>query len=770
MQSPHQSTPDGSSNAAIGKPLNRVDGRLKVTGAAPYAAEFPQQNLAHAVLVQSTIARGQIQSIDISAAEAAPGVLAVLTHLNLPQIPQAATSAIDNQQSLPSGGAGETSSPSGGEAAPFAVSNPVLKDGTIHFYGQHVGVVIAETFEQARYAARLVRVTYRPETAAIVLEEHLATAYKPAKLLIPLEPDSGRGDVDRGLREAEVRLEANYSTPVEHHNPLEPHATIAVWAGDRLTLYDASQSVNSAQQTVAATLQIPPENVQVISRFVGGGFGGKFSTWGHTILAAIAAKQVQRPVKLVLMRQQMFTSVGCRPHSLQRIRLGAMRDGKLTALTQEITTQTSISKEFVEHVGAATNMIYNATNTRVTHRAVPLNMVTPTIMRAPGETPGMFALESAMDELAYELGIDPVELRIRNDPPQDPEKNLPWSSRSLVQCLQMGAEQFGWAQRNPQPRSMRDGRDLVGYGVASATYPTNRLPSSARTQILADGQVLVQIAATDLGTGTYTILTQIAADAIGVSVEQVRVEMGDTKLPRSPGSGGSWGAASYGSAVQASAQAARAKIFALVREDARSPLRGLSEAQMEVRDGRVVSIADSNQGETYQEILTRNSLPNISADINSQPGTEAQKYSMHAFGAQFAEVRVDPDVGMVRVSRFLGVFGVGRVLNQKTARSQLSGGMIWGIGQALHEEAVMDDRYGHFVNHNLGEYHIPVNADVPAIEVLFVDETDPHVNPLGVKGVGEIGIVGAGAAVANAVYHATGKRIRELPITPDKLL
>jgi xanthine dehydrogenase YagR molybdenum-binding subunit len=382
----------------------------------------------------------------------------------------------------------------------------------------------------------------------------------------------------------------------------------------------------------------------------------------------------------------------------------------------------------------------------------------------------MFAFESAIDELANALKLDPIELRMRNEPARDPEKGLPWSSRSLIESFRQGAQRFGWERRNPVPRSMRDGRYLIGMGTASATYPTNRMPSSARVRILADGSAQVHLAATDIGTGTYTALTQIAADTLGMPTERVRVEIGDTKMPKTPGSGGSWGAASYGSAVHEACAAVRAKILGLARQDPRSPLKGLSNADMEVREGRIFSKRDRTRGETYRELLTRNNLKASEAEVESKPGEALKKYSMHAFGAQFAEVRVDPDLGMVRVTRFLGAYGTGRILNPKTARSQMIGGITMGIGMALHEETVVDERYGHFVNHDLAEYHMPVHADIPAIETFFVEENDPHVNPLGIKGVGEIGIVGVAAAVANAVYHATGKRIRDLPITPDKLL
>ncbi|MGB6296064.1 MAG: xanthine dehydrogenase family protein molybdopterin-binding subunit [Rivularia sp. (in: cyanobacteria)] len=727
---------------SIGKPLNRIDGRLKVTGKALYAAEYPLQNMAHAVVIESKIAKGSIRNIDSSAAEKLPGIIAVITYKNAPKV-------------------GQTNNESGGN--PLVKPLPVLQDNKINFYGQHIGVVIAETLEQAEYAANLVKVTYLPETPTLSLEKNLSLAYKPERLLVPLPPDSGRGDVNKGLQAAEIQLDENYSTPIEHHNPMEPSATTAVWQGNKLKLYDASQHVMGAQKAVANTFGIPEKNVQVIARFIGGGFGCKFPVREHVILAAMAAQQVKRPVKLALSRQQMFNSVGCRPYSLQKIRLGATKDGKLTAVAHEIVTQTNIDKEFVEHVGGATNMIYNAPNVLVTHRAVPLNMVVPTIMRAPGETPGMYALESAMDELAYKLNIDPIELRIINDPPQDPYKNLPWSSRSLVESLREGAKRFGWEKRNPQPGSMRDGRYLVGYGVATATYPTNRQAATARVSILPNGNVLVQIAATDIGTGTYTILAQVAAEVLQVSPDKVAVEIGDSELPPSPGSGGSWGAASYGSAVYEASMALKDKMVSL------SALKNLKATNLEVRDGGIFT-KDASKGETFAEIIGRNKLKEVSAQVESKPDEARKKYSMHSFGAQFAEVKVDPINGMVKVSRFLGAFGAGKILNQKTARSQMIGGIVWGISQALHEKSILDERYGNFVNHNLAEYHIPVNADIPDIEVVFIEENDPYINPLGVKGVGEIGIVGAGAAVANAIYHATGKRIRDLPITPDKLI
>jgi xanthine dehydrogenase YagR molybdenum-binding subunit len=755
-------------NGIIGRPLDRVDGRLKVTGKARYAAEFPLNNLAYAVAVQSTIARGRITRVETRKAETAPGVLAVITHLNAPRLGKPGTNKRQTANTRANQG-GQSGGEGGGDpfAKPF-----VLQDDVINHFGQYVGVVVAGTFEQARHAARLVRVTYAQEKPATTLEANLDRAYLPEKLLVPtIKPETRRGDLERGLRESEVRVDATYTTPHEHNNPMEPHATIAVWEGPRLTLYDATQSINTAQATVAGVLGLAPENVHVVSPFLGGGFGCKFPVRGHVVLAALAARQVRRPVKLVLARQQMFAGVGYRPATRQRIQLGAKRDGQLVAIRHEIYTPTNIARQYIEHAGVGTPMMYASPHLLVTHKAVPLNLPLGTIMRAPGETPGTYALECALDELADALKLDPIELRIKNEPPRDPDNNLPWSSRSLVECLRQGAARFGWERRKPEAHSMRDGRYLIGLGVASATYPTSRMPTSAHVRILSDGSALVQLAATDIGTGTYTALTQIAADALGIPAERVKVELGDSSFPPTPGSGGSWGLASYGSAVREGCLAARNKVLALVRADARSPLKGVTDAEIEVRAGRLVLKREPARGETYAAILQRHNLPQgVEARADIKPGDEAKQYSMHAFGAQFAEVRVDPDTGEVRVPRFLGAFGAGRIVNPKTARSQLAGGIVMGLGMALTEASVVDERFGHFVNADFAEYHVPVNRDVPTIEVMFVEELDNHVNPLGTKGIGELGIVGAAAAIANAVYHATGKRVRDLPITPDKVL
>lgn len=759
----------------IGKPVDRVDGQLKVTGGARYSAEIPTENVAHAVLFQSTIARGRIRNIDTGAVERAPGVLAVITHLNAPRLAQPTW--------LPAG-----------------QSLPILQNPEIHYCGQHIGVVVAATLEQAEHAATLVRVTYDQQKPAGVMAQRLNEAFLPPMGLSgggggPV--DSRRGDVERGLATA-VRIEQTYTTPIEHHNALEPHATIALWNGDNLTVYDATQNISGARQVLASVFGMRQENVRVVSHFLGGGFGSKGLNWPHVTIAALAAQQVKRPVKLVLERHQMFTSTGHRAPTLQRITLGATRAGKLTAIRHATTLHTSMFDDFVEPCGLMTQMMYSCPNVEVSHRLVRCNVGTPTFTRAPGEATGSFALESAMDELAYELKIDPIELRNRNHADRDESHNHPWSSKSLREAYRLGAERFGWARRNPAPRSMRDGRYLIGYGVASATYPANYRPASARAIFSADGRALVQCGTHDLGTGAYTVMTQIAAETLGLPVERVRFELGDTRFPPAPGAGGSTSAASAGSAVQAAARALRSRLIEMALRDENSPLRGLGTSAVTVESGRIFARENPSRGETYVQVLARlgekvvevvaatqpgreRPAPGGPTGASQRPGTEQDRgaqaqesqsgvYSFHSFGAHFCEVRVDPDLGTVRVARFLGCYGVGRVLNLKTATSQMHGGMTWGISMALQEETHMDARYGRYVNANLGEYHVPVNADIPLIEAYFVEEEDPHVNPIGVKGIGEIGIVGVAAAVANAIFHATGKRIRNLPITPDKLL
>lgn len=729
----------------VGQPMDRVDGRAKVTGGARYAAEFSPKNVAHGVLVSSWIAKGRIREIDARDAEKASGVLAVITHLNAPKV---------------------SGKSSGGDRNLL-----LLQDDAVQYDRQYIAVVVAETLEQATYAAELVRVVYDSDKPDYGLQEKPEDSYKPDTQLPRRESlDTSRGDFDAAFASAPVKIEQVYRTPVENHNPMEPHATTAVWDGDQLTIYDSTQGVFGDRRKIASVFGAPVENVRVLCHYTGGGFGCKGSTWAHVALAAMAAKVVKRPVKVAIKRQQMFGNVGFRPQTIQHVSLGATQDGKLVALRHAGLMHTSQFDVFVEPVAKSARFIYSCPNVKTSHRVVRQSVGTPTYMRAPGESSGSFALESAMDELAYELKIDPIELRLRNYAEMDEDKKLPYSSKSLRECYRIGAERFGWSRRNPQPRSMTQGRMLVGLGMATATYPTNRSPASALTRLMPNGNVLVQSGSQDLGTGTYTVMTQVAAETLGVPVERVRFELGDTQMPDSPGSGGSQTAASVSSAVKQACEAARRQAIRLAIADASSPLYNAAEEDVIAEGGRIYLKNNPSKGETYAALMTRKNLPNIEAKVQSKPGDERQKYSMHAFGAQFAEAHVDPDTGEARVRRFVGTFGVGRVLNAKTARSQMIGGIIYGIGMALTEETVLDERYARVVTPNLAYYHVPVNADVPEIDIVFVDENDPFVNPLGVKGIGEIGITGVAAAIANAVYHATGKRVRDLPLTPDKLL
>jgi xanthine dehydrogenase YagR molybdenum-binding subunit len=729
--------------ANIGAPIDRVDGRLKVTGAATYSAEWPMPGVAHGFLVLSTIANGRIRDIDTSAARRQSGVLAVMTHHNAPRVVTTADKA-------------------GVDKGPM-----VLQSDVVAYDRQPVALVLADTFERAQYAASLVTLRYdeaRPQTTFA-----MGTPYKPSAVH-GKDADTVRGDAPAALAAAAMRVDHVYTTPPEHHNPMEPHATIARWDGDTLTVYDATQGVFAARTRLANMFDIPPENVRVIAKFIGGGFGSKGSAWPHTILAAMGAKLIGRAVKIAVWRPQMWGSVGYRSPTIQRVALGANADGTIVSTIHEVQSQTSQIDEFVESSGVLTTMLYASPALLVTHRLTKLNVGTPTYMRAPGESSGSFALESAMDELAVATNLDPIELRLRNYAETDPDAKLPFSSKSLRACYGAGADAFGWSRRTPAAGSMRDGRMLVGLGMASATYPTNRSAASALARIDAFGNAIVQTGGVDIGTGSYTAFSQVASDALGIPVANITLGLGDTRMPKAPNAGGSQLTASAGSAIKLAALDARAKVVALAIADPRSPLAGAAPDAVAAKDGRLFLAADPSRGETYAAIVERSGKTMVEGTADAQPGDEKKNYSMHAFGAQFAEVRVDPDLGTVRVTRLVGAFASGRILNAKLARSQYIGGMTFGIGMALLEETRRDDRTGRVMNANLSEYLLPTHADVPALEAVLVEEVDPHVNEIGVKGIGEIGIVGAAAAIANAVYHATGKRIRDLPITPDKLL
>ena len=671
--------------------MNRIEGRDKVTGRARYAAEYPADGIAYAYAVQSVIARGRIESIDAEAALAMPGVLAVLSSDDPPAL------SPDAQPEL-----------------------ALFQSPEVAYYGQAVAAVVADTLETAHAAAREVRIGYLPQAHDVELRPDHPGLYAPEKVNAGYPNVTKKGDLPAGLAGAAVSIDVTYTTPAEHNNPMEPHAAMAVWADDGVTVYDSTQGATPDRDTIAATLGLPRDRVRVISRHVGGGFGCKGYTRPHAVLAAIAARAVGRPVRVVLTRQQMFPMTGYRTPTIQRMRLGADAEGALTALSHEVAEQTSTLVEFAEQTAVVSRVMYAAPALRTSHRVVRLDVPTPAWMRAPGECPGMFALESAMDELAVAAGIDPVELRVINEPQTEPDSGLPFSSRHLVACLREGARRFGWDRRDPSPGIRRDGRWLIGTGVAGSTYPARRAPSQA-SAAKEDGGFVVRVAAADIGTGARTALTAIAAQALDAPPARVRLELGDSSLPRAPVAGGSMGTASWGSAVVKACE---------------DLLKNGSEGA----------------GDTTE-------------DVRGDTG-----FSRHAFGAQFAEVRVDVDTGEVRVPRMLGVFGAGRIIDPTLARSQLIGGMTMGLGMALMEETVIDAGSGDFLNHDLAQYHVAACADVQDIDVIWLDEEDPHLNPMGAKGIGEIGIVGTAAAIANAVYHATGRRIRGLPITPAKLL
>ena len=706
-----------SNKKVLGEGFDRIDGLLKVTGAARYATDYPVQNIAYAVLVKSEIAAGRIVDIDTATAEKAPGVLAVITHKNAPKL---------NERGGIRGGG-------------------LLQNPNIDFHGQTIGVIVAETFEQARAAGRAIKTNYQPAEAKLDFEKLApsATAARSQQYA-----DAVRGDAETAYRSADFKIEAVYETPVEHHQPMEPHATIAVWEGEKLTLYNPSQIVNGAQGAAAATLGLKPEDVRVITPHIGGGFGSKGGIWSNTVLAAVAAKMVKRPVKLALTRQQMFNTVGLRQRNRQKVRLSAGKDRKLTALAHETITHSAIRDEFIEPCGDCSKLMYDTPNSLISYRVVPMNVILPTFTRGPGKTPGSFALESAMDELAYQLKIDPVEFRLKNEPAKDPSSGKPWSSRKLTDCLRKGAEIFGWSKRKMEPRQTRQGSYLVGYGVGCGTYPARQRDTSANIKLTrtgADVRAVIELAASDLGTGTHTILAQTAADALGVPIPNVSVKIGDSSLPPAAGSVGSVGAASFANAVNDGCDKITDELIAK------------SGKQFFARP-------------TAAQLMISENLTEFQTRVDAKPPPNANDYSVHSFNANFAEVWVNEQTGMVRVPRFVAVTAAGNILNPKTSRSQIIGGVIWGIGMALTEESILEPRYGNFITRSFADYHIPANLDIGDIETIFVEEEDKIVNKMGVKGIGEVGIVGVAGAVANAVFNATGKRVRELPITPDKLL
>ncbi len=724
----------------------RYDGRAKVTGAATYTAEFPVPNVVHAFLVQSTIPNGTITSIETAAAERAHGVLAVLTPFNAPRLPV--------QPAQP------------GRAR--AVS--LLQDPAVHYNGQPIALVVASRLAEARCAAALLRIDYRPDPPRLDFLGRLGEA-RPLKGAFREPVDTSRGDLAASLAQSAVTFEATYRTPIQNHNPMETHSTLAWWEGDKLNLYDSTQSLTGVRQTLARAFAIPVENIRVQCPFTGGGFGSKGSTWSHVMLAAMASRVVGKPVRLALDRNQMFGPVGSRPATVQRIRLGASAQGKLLAVEHDVILHASVMEDFLESSAFQTRMLYASDSNVTSHRLVDMNLGVATNMRAPGESTGTAALESALDELALKLRMDPVQLRLINYADRDPSRDLPFTSKHLRECYQQAADRFGWSRRNLIPGSRVEGDALIGHGMASATRHANRSAAQALVRILPDGRALVASASQELGTGTYTIMAQAAAEPLGLDPTLIQVKLGDSSLPPAPPSTGSVTAASVCPAVRAAALAARLKLFSLAAADPQSPLHGLDPQALTTRDARILNTSKPSQSETIAALLARNDSRPIEATGSAEPDAAARSSaSSYSFGAVFVEVAVDRFTHMVTVRRVTGTYDIGTLINRKTGLNQLIGGIVWGVSFALHEEAHIDPVLGRTVNENFAEYHIPVNADIGSIDITCLDIPDTVFNPLGARGLGEVSVTGTPAAVANAIYNATGKRIRDFPITPDKIM
>jgi xanthine dehydrogenase YagR molybdenum-binding subunit len=713
--------------AFAGQPITRVDGRLKVTGAARYAADKPIPDLVHAVLVCSTASRATLDGIDTKAALDHPDVIRVLTDF-------------------------------AGVTLPFDMRR-------VSFFGQPVAVVIATTLDAATHAAGLVQVRYRTETA---LTDFTDPAAKPEPST--MGPDYSRGDPDAALRAAAASVDANYSIARNYHNPMEIPATIAQWDGDRLTVWDKVQGINLAQEAYSKAFGIPVDSIRVISPFVGGAFGSAGETWPHQLLAAFAARQMRRPVKLSLTRPQMYAAIGYRPTSRQRLAIAADRDGRFTATIHESQVEISRYPGFEDPITEGTRLLYRSPAFRASARIVPLDISSPTYMRGPGAVTGAFALESAIDELAHRIGMDPIEIRLRNEPDRDDSTGTPFSTRRLTECFRQGADTFGWSRRNPTPGVTRDGDLLIGMGTAAAIYHVVRSESSASARINADGTAEVFAAASDIGPGTYTSMTQMVADGLGLPLSRVRFSLGDSRFPKAATQYGSQTMLSVGNSMALTANMLRDRFIRTSVVDPGSPLNGLRPDDVTVTDGRMHPRNDPRRGESYQELLRRRGLPNLEVANTYAPDDAKSRYSMHSYGAVFAEVAADPVLGTVRIRRIFAVYDAGRIINPKLAHSQAIGGMTQGIGMALLEHSEIDHRDGRILNANLSDYLVPVNADVPNLDAAFLTAEDTIAGPIGVKGLGEVVMVGVPGAIANAVYNATGKRIRDLPITIEKLL
>lgn len=737
--------------AHIGKPTSRVDGRAKVTGGAKYAAEYNVPNLLYGYIVSSALARGKITRIDAAEALALAGVLQVFTHENAPRLAWRDRSYRDEI------------------APPGSPFRPLYHD-EIQFGDQPIALVVADTFELARYAASLVRVEYEREPHATNLEGQRGKAYEPKTRPGMQPPPRPRGSAKKAFKKAAVKLEAEYRVSAEHHNPMELYGTTAVHHDDgKLTVYDKTQGVQNVQGYLCSVFGYSKDDLRVVAPYIGGAFGSGLRPQHQVFLAVLAARELKRSVRVSLTRQQMF-SLGHRPITWQRVALGAAADGTLEALLHEAISATSRFEDYSETIVNWSGLLYKCDNVRLEYQVAQLDLNTPCDMRAPGASWGLYAIECAIDELAAQLLIDPVELRLKNYTEKDCNENVPFSSKELRACYREGAERFGWARRDPQPRSMREGNSLIGWGMASGSWEAQQFKASAKAVLTADGKLMVSSATMDIGTGTYTIMTQVAAELLGLPLDDVTFKLGDSSLPTSPVEGGSWTASTIGSAVKAVCDKVRERLFTLARKIDNSPIASAKFEEVIFADGHLRLHSDPSRGVSLTEAMRHGQLNAIEEEASAGPTTKQTQYARYAHSAVFAEVKVDEDFGTVYVTRVVSAIAGGRVLNPKTARSQIMGGIVWGIGMALEEESVIDQNFGRFMTHNLADYHVPVNADVHAIEVIFVEEHDEVVNPLGAKGLGEIGLVSVAAAIANAAFHATGKRIRELPITPDKLL
>ena len=744
-QQPQTQTLEDKKESSTEQLAPRYDGFAKVTGRAKYAGEFPLKNVAQAYVVQSTISNGTLASIDQTAAGRAAGVISILTPFNAPKLPV------------------------GKPQPPARRTLSVLQDMDVHYNGQPIAVIVAESLPQAMYAATLLKIKYNQQPGKLDFMGRLGEARLP-KQPGKEPPENRKGDLAASMAGSEFKVDETYTTPLQNPNPMEPHATIAWWEGQKLNVYDSTQYISGVKMTLARTFDIPLESVRVQCPYTGGGFGSKGSTWSHVPLAALASKLVNRPVKLVLEREQMFGPVGARPTTVNRIKLGANKQGKLLGIQHDVVMHTSIMEDFTEHAASPTRLLYTSDAISTSEKLVDVNLGVATFMRAPGEAPGTAVLETAMDELAHKLGMDPVQLRLANYAEKDPGHDRPFTSKCLRECYQQAAKRFGWSKRNPRPGQVREGNQLIGYGMATATYPANRSNAQAIVRILPNGHAYVGCGSQDLGTGTYTIMAQTTADTLGIDPSLVEAKLGDSTLPKAPVSGGSQSAASICPAIRDAAIQALLKLSELATSDAQSPLHGLKTSDFDVKDGRLFLKSDPSRGETFAALLGRNGGKPIEAEGSAQPSEDKDAYTSQSFGAVFAEVAVDMDTHMPHVRRIVATYDVGTLINQRTGINQLQGGIVWGVGFALHEETHIDPVFGRTANENLAEYHVPVNADIGTIDVTVVGIPDTKFNPLGARGVGEIGITGAAAAVGNAIFNATGRRVREFPITPDKIL